>query len=783
MRLSELQLTERATSVLFHYTSTNAALKILTSGNFELASTTGNKSEEQYAPKGRPFFLSLTRTPQGDYHRYVGTGAVLFKMDGDWFNSRYVVKPIDYWERAWLHSDGSRSREAEDRVFSAEPTIPTTSITEVHVLLKEQDEFRSPRTRMLMFVAKKQGLPVFLYTDEAAWRLLDKRKAKSVKDAGDVLRGAQVPSGPSRKPSDYVKPWIELITKNDQAHLSERAKRLLKTMRYYGRPDEDQNMSVDLSNARKPDAGDRASAVWLIKYMQDNGFKTTLELKNNIEDKWNKIIDAQQQQQKVTEEPIKLSGPSPAVKEFIAGVYERFPQTWQNNHVMPLGGEGDDQQFAMFELVPSMSKRGAAEVKWIQAYPLGQGVGGSAMKILQDMAREAGVGLTLYPWDKGVVSQSKLMKFYKKQGFQPTSKGAKNMQWDPAVNEVFDQPYDATWEKSESGSYDALVPLPDGTNLSIMFNNEGNDEWQIEFYRNNSQAVTGAGDVQRVFATVLNSIQKFVKEHKPWRLMFSASKDVDPGQNSESRAKLYNKLVQRYANAWGYEEYAEDHGDQVTYELTRKNTKIDELKIDNRTGKGAVPYNQDVDYFGLRVVMRPSTFLKLALPLPDDADYEHLKQHIAKGGAVGAPFLDVKIPPEWDDGDFSKPAKVVGHEGRHRMKAALSLEGDEPVETHIFPKGGYRARDLTHEFVKHLNQSLETQAGGRVLAGPLFDVGMNENFADGRHPKDKGDSKRLGVPTKASVSTLRKVAKQGGRKGQLAHWMANMKAGRAKHNK
>jgi GNAT superfamily N-acetyltransferase len=59
-------------------------------------------------------------------------------------------------------------------------------------------------------------------------------------------------------------------------------------------------------------------------------------------------------------------------------------------------------------------------------------------------------------------------------------------------------------------------------------------------------------------------------------------------------------------------------------------------------------------------------------------------------------------------------------------------------------------------------------------------TGLNENFADGRNPQDKGDSKRHGVPTKASVSTLRKVAKQGGRKGQLAHWMANMKAGRAK---
>ena len=60
---------------------------------------------------------------------------------------------------------------------------------------------------------------------------------------------------------------------------------------------------------------------------------------------------------------------------------------------------------------------------------------------------------------------------------------------------------------------------------------------------------------------------------------------------------------------------------------------------------------------------------------------------------------------------------------------------------------------------------------------------LDENFANGKNPQDKGDSKRHGVPTKASVSTLRKVAKQGGRKGQLAHWMANMKAGRAKKNK
>lgn len=56
-----------------------------------------------------------------------------------------------------------------------------------------------------------------------------------------------------------------------------------------------------------------------------------------------------------------------------------------------------------------------------------------------------------------------------------------------------------------------------------------------------------------------------------------------------------------------------------------------------------------------------------------------------------------------------------------------------------------------------------------------------ENFADGRNPQDKGDSKRHGVPTKSSVSSLRKFAKNhSGRAAQLAHWMANMKAGKKK---
>lgn len=59
-----------------------------------------------------------------------------------------------------------------------------------------------------------------------------------------------------------------------------------------------------------------------------------------------------------------------------------------------------------------------------------------------------------------------------------------------------------------------------------------------------------------------------------------------------------------------------------------------------------------------------------------------------------------------------------------------------------------------------------------------------ENFADEKKPGRKGLAKRSGVNTKASVSSLRKTAKNSsGEKARMAHWLANMKAGRAKKNK
>ena len=153
------------------------------------------------------------------------------------------------------------------------------------------------------------------------------------------------------------------------------------------------------------------------------------------------------------------------------------------------------------------------------------------------------------------------------------------------IVEAFDQPYPLVWEKSEYDAYDAYTKLDDGSNLSISFELEsagptGEDEaWHVSFWRNYSLELTGEGDAQRIFATVLTAIQQFIKKENPARVTFNASKQVAPGQNTQSRARLYDRMVQRYASAWGYQVSRRDDNEVVTYELLRKDT-VNEISRD-----------------------------------------------------------------------------------------------------------------------------------------------------------------------------------------------------------
>ena len=57
---------------------------------------------------------------------------------------------------------------------------------------------------------------------------------------------------------------------------------------------------------------------------------------------------------------------------------------------------------------------------------------------------------------------------------------------------------------------------------------------------------------------------------------------------------------------------------------------------------------------------------------------------------------------------------------------------------------------------------------------------VDENFADGKGPGRKGDSKRAGIPKGAQLKKIRSSKTASPRKKQLAHWQINMRQGRKK---
>ena len=278
-------LDEAASPVLFHYTNVGAAVDILKNNEFALSISTGTV-EAQYAPKGYNYFFSTSRSKVGGYHQIVGDSGVVFNLDGNWFNKHYPVKAIDYWAGFYK---GDRHSESEDRIFSREPSIPADAITAIHILLKEKGEYGSPTTRQLLILAKKRGLPTYLYSDENAWRLQDTRRAVPVSNTQDLLRGQKKPEYVSRYPaSKYLEPWLELIFKKSRSELSKKANDLRYGLTYWngGQFADDLGLRNEISNARKPGNSGYAEANKIIAAMRKIGANDVRDLLMFLHKKW-----------------------------------------------------------------------------------------------------------------------------------------------------------------------------------------------------------------------------------------------------------------------------------------------------------------------------------------------------------------------------------------------------------------------------------------------------------------------------------------------------------------
>jgi hypothetical protein len=178
----------------------------------------------------------------------------------------------------------------------------------------------------------------------------------------------------------------------------------------------------------------------------------------------------------------------------------------------------------------------------------------------------------------------------------------------------------------------------------------------------------------------------------------------------------------------------------------------------------------------------------------------------AGDGGVGEGKITLSTDPNWygaEVGDYkaSGPVvnipsnKLVGFEPDDKMNQPKSKANVEKIVAGLkqgaeLPpllvrkyKNGYQVLDGHHRFWAYKLLGVKSIP---VQIVPDSDIeekgqqGIGENFADGKNPQDKGDSKRHGIPKRASLSSLDKIGRGSGRKAQLARWQANMRRGKDK---
>lgn len=361
------------------------------------------------------------------------------------------------------------------------------------------------------------------------------------------------------------------------------------------------------------------------------------------------------------------------------------------------------------------------------------------------------------------------------------------------IEESLDKPYQLNWpgEFEDDERIVTWAALPDGTNLEIEFQDTSNNTWAVDFYRGGSQEVTGQGDEQKVFATVMAAIKKFIQDKQPRVVYFSALKDLSALKGkkpSGSRISLYDKLVQKYAADLGYQSKSQTDGYQTKYYFTRMN---------NMSEAWSQRYKRSIN------CSNPKGFSQRA-HCQGRKKNEGVAENFADSNSNDL-FLNNlynMLKQKYPKAEFNlKSDSVESTDGQLTVIAGVEEDDDYvgcfmwDVQTGPYKEVLQPAIKLTTEQLLKSNPGKEPalfiggdnenpQAWKRIARNLgyeyISDDELDENFADGRNPQDKGDSKRYNVPTKGKISTLRKIAKQGGRRGQLAHWIANMRSGKNK---
>lgn len=300
------QLSEGLSPVLFHFTSLFGAGKIAAEDRFRLSATFSNPSEEQTGAGGKHFFLSVTRSRIGGYTlRSSYNKNVVLVLDGKKLSHRFSGGPVQYWSRSMINMDWKYD-EQEDRIYHTEPYINDASsyIKEAHVLLvPERVDITSVERRALLRM-KTKFTKVYVYDDERAFILMDKRRAVSIKGLeykkfdgrGEVYdRYASKKAERRREKSnkrDYSEDrWLALLTipveHFNRLHYHD--KDLLRGLSFPHLFSDTYNVfSADLQNNKN----NPTFTGKLAKIMRRYKLKTGREVLEFIRDRWKPALDA-----------------------------------------------------------------------------------------------------------------------------------------------------------------------------------------------------------------------------------------------------------------------------------------------------------------------------------------------------------------------------------------------------------------------------------------------------------------------------------------------------------
>ncbi len=283
--LREGLLNEGASPILYHFTSVNKLINILSTNTFYLTSNVGTKADQIAGNKA--YYMSFSRSKsivQGYGSKFTFSGAARIKVDGQKLSQNYKVKSIDYWQypktpefMTQLSGD-----EMEDRVISDNNEIPNANkyIISIDILI-EPDKTVNQK---LIDLAKDLGVELYFFNNKKDFATgLPKRSVKPNVEDGeqetreerifdlDTIIGAVTYKNPEKYKevlNVIGNQWKEKI---DKYH---------SKLNYYLRPNDDYYLSDLISSLNSAIHNARSNSNKILRYAIK---ELTLDMrKNNV---------------------------------------------------------------------------------------------------------------------------------------------------------------------------------------------------------------------------------------------------------------------------------------------------------------------------------------------------------------------------------------------------------------------------------------------------------------------------------------------------------------------